>query len=120
MFDVILKATDSYFQKGVTFCRSIYVKKVNMKLLAFIFEQPSYVVPKNGTVQLLICNTPSVYKTNAKVISIKENALKCTQMYHVCTLYCYVVPFMEHQVFNGHRTENEISYAYNNDDFSSN
>ena len=25
----------------MTFCRSIYVKKV-MKLLAFIFEQPSY------------------------------------------------------------------------------
>ena len=27
----------SSFQKGMTFCRSIYVKKV-MKLLAFIFE----------------------------------------------------------------------------------
>ena len=32
MFDVIM-----------AFCRSIYVKKV-MKLLAFIFEQPSYFV----------------------------------------------------------------------------
>ena len=32
---------NSSFQKGMTFCRSIYVKKV-MKLLAFIFEQPSY------------------------------------------------------------------------------
>ena len=31
------------FQKSMTFCRSIYVKKV-MKLLAFIFEQPSYIV----------------------------------------------------------------------------
>ena len=41
MFDAILKATNSSFQKGMTFCRSIYVKKV-MKLLAFIFEQPSY------------------------------------------------------------------------------
>ena len=41
MFDAILKPTNSYFQKGMTFCRSIYVKKV-MKLLAFIFEQPSY------------------------------------------------------------------------------
>ena len=77
MFGVILKATDSYFQKSVTFCRSIYVKKVNMKLLAFIFEQPSYVVPKNGTVQLMICNTPSVYETNVKVISI----IKCIKMY---------------------------------------
>ena len=40
MFGVILKATNSVFQKGMTFCRSIYEKKV-MKLLAFIFEQPS-------------------------------------------------------------------------------
>ena len=39
----ILKATDSSFQKGMTFCRSIYVKKV-MKLLAFIFEQSSYIM----------------------------------------------------------------------------
>ena len=41
MFCAILKATNNSFQKGMTFCRSIYVKKV-MKLLAFIFEQPSY------------------------------------------------------------------------------
>ena len=41
MFSAILKATNSSFQKGITFCRCIYVKKV-MKLLAFIFEQPSY------------------------------------------------------------------------------
>ena len=41
MFGAILKATNSSFQNGMTFCRSIYVKKV-MKLLAFIFEQPSY------------------------------------------------------------------------------
>ena len=41
MFGAIVKATNSYFQKGMTFCRSIYVKKV-MKLLVFIFEQPSY------------------------------------------------------------------------------
>ena len=41
MFGAILKATNSSFQKGITFCRIIYVKKV-MKLLAFIFEQPSY------------------------------------------------------------------------------
>ena len=33
--------TDSSFQKDMTFCRSIYVKKV-MKLVSFIFEQPSY------------------------------------------------------------------------------
>ena len=41
MFGAILKATNSSFQKGIAFCRSICVKKV-MKLLAFIFEQPSY------------------------------------------------------------------------------
>ena len=41
MFGAILKAKNSSFQKGMTFCRSIYVKKA-MKLLAFIFEQPSY------------------------------------------------------------------------------
>ena len=41
IFRVILKETDNSFQKGIAFCRSIYVKKV-MKLLAFIFEQSSY------------------------------------------------------------------------------
>ena len=41
MFGAILKATNSSFQKGITYCRSIYVKKF-MKLLSFIFEQPSY------------------------------------------------------------------------------
>ena len=41
MFGTILEAINSYFRKGLTFCRSIYVKKV-MKLLAFICEQPSY------------------------------------------------------------------------------
>ena len=40
MFGAILKATNRSFQKCMTFCRSIYVKEV-MKLLAFIFEQPS-------------------------------------------------------------------------------
>ena len=41
MFGAILMVTNSSFQKGMTFCRSVYVKKV-MKLLAFIFEQSSY------------------------------------------------------------------------------
>ena len=43
MFGAILKATKSSFQKGMTFCRSMNVKKV-IKLLAFIFEQASYLV----------------------------------------------------------------------------
>ena len=41
MLDAILKTINSSFQKGMTFCRSIYVKKV-IKLLASIFEQSSY------------------------------------------------------------------------------
>ena len=40
MFGAVLKATISSFREGMTFCRSVYVKKV-MKLLAFILEQPS-------------------------------------------------------------------------------
>ena len=40
MFGAILKARNSSFQKGITFCRSVNMTKV-MKLLAFIFEQPS-------------------------------------------------------------------------------
>ena len=45
MFGAILKAINSSFQKGMAFCCSIYVKKV-MKLLAFIFEQSSYLILK--------------------------------------------------------------------------
>ena len=41
LFGAILKATNSSFKKGMTFCRSIYVTKA-VKLLAFIFEQPLY------------------------------------------------------------------------------
>ena len=41
MFGAILNATNSSFLKGMAFCRCMYVMKV-MKLLAFIFEQPSY------------------------------------------------------------------------------
>ena len=40
MFGVILKTTNSAFQKGMLLCLSIYIWKV-MKLLVFIFEQPS-------------------------------------------------------------------------------
>ena len=45
MFGATLKPTDSSFQKGMTFCRCIHVKEV-IKLLAFIFEQPSYMFMK--------------------------------------------------------------------------
>ena len=56
MVGAILKATNSSFQKGITFCRSIYVKKV-MKLLAFIFEQPSYLGNwKSITILIILIN----------------------------------------------------------------
>ena len=48
MFGAIFKAINSSFQKGMAFCRSIYVKKV-MKLLALIFEQPSYMFKSIAT-----------------------------------------------------------------------
>ena len=40
MCGAILKATKRSLQRGMTLCIIIYMKKV-MKLLAFIFEQPS-------------------------------------------------------------------------------
>ena len=65
MFGAILKATNSSFQKGMTFCRSIYVKKV-MMLLAFIFEQPSY---KTGKRVHLSCQYVFVLKVSSAVMS---------------------------------------------------
>ena len=53
MFGAILKATNGSFQKGMIFGRSIYAKKV-MKLLAFIFEQPSYTTTKNCLLPMLL------------------------------------------------------------------
>ena len=52
----------------MTFCSSIYVKKV-MKLLAFIFEHPSYktlntVLPK-GPIPQMNFNADTAYKVNA-------------------------------------------------------
>ena len=51
MFGAISKATNSSFQKGMSFSRSIYVKKV-MKLLAFICEQPLYKMDNSTLVVL--------------------------------------------------------------------
>ena len=58
MFGAILKATNCSFQKGITICRSIYVKKV-MKLLAFIFEQPSY----KGSSESILVKMPHCWKS---------------------------------------------------------
>ena len=56
MFGVILKATNSSFQKGMPFCHSIRVKKL-FKLLAFIFEQSAYITPTNFSIRFLVmCN----------------------------------------------------------------
>ena len=67
MFGAILKATNSYFLKSMTFCRSIYVKKV-MKLLAFIFEQPSYVlVVTKRPERFIALLTQNFIKNNGKI-----------------------------------------------------
>ena len=73
MFDAILKATNSSFQKGMTFCCSIYVKKV-MKLLAFIFEQPSY--PKLPNTLAAFSSYKTVFMLNSAEHEINP-AHKC-------------------------------------------
>ena len=66
MFGAILKETNSSFQKGMPFCRRIYVKKV-MKLLAFIFEQPTYmlsVLKRSVSMRRFFEHPKYVFKTN--------------------------------------------------------
>ena len=72
MFGAILKVTNSSFKKGMTFCRSIYVKKV-MKLLAFIFEQPSYKV--HSTLRNKIFKFCNCYYLNKKQTNKKNTSL---------------------------------------------
>ena len=70
--------------------------KMTTKIYPFI--RPTF-VPKNGTVQLMICSTPSVYETNTKVISIK----KCIKMYiNVSFVYTVIfcVSFTQYQLFD--------------------
>ena len=79
MFGAISKATNSSFQKGMTFCRSIYMKKV-MRLLAFIFEQPSYDI-----YGLLLCITRFEYTTCSQTGPFcSENKLKCQLVWCSC------------------------------------
>ena len=68
MFGATLKATNCSFQKGMTFCRSIYVKKV-MKLLAFIFEQPSYFLSKAICKYLELLRLQNLYQIRTHDIS---------------------------------------------------
>ena len=41
MFGACLRTTKSSSKKRITFCRSIYIQK-DIKMVAFIFENPSY------------------------------------------------------------------------------
>ena len=66
MFGAIVKATNSSFQKSVTFCRSIHVKKV-MKLLAFIFERPRTYLNWNSNVETMKTSRFLVF--HARIIS---------------------------------------------------
>ena len=67
MFGANLKVTNSSFQKGMTFCRCIYVKKV-MKLLAFIFEQSSYDLFSTNYAPILANISTSVYLISVFII----------------------------------------------------
>ena len=73
MFGAILKPTNNSFQKGMIFCRSTYVKKV-MKLLAFIFEQPSYVS--------IYLSTKNIWKVLSMASQLHNALIKCYQIIH--------------------------------------
>ena len=79
MFGAILKPTNSSFQKGMTFCRSIYVKKV-MKLLAFIFEQPSYTAITPLICLVRVCTKASVF-SNSTTYLFDEKCSKATSLF---------------------------------------
>ena len=72
MFGAILMATNSFFQKGMKFCRSVYVKKV-MKLLAFIFEQPSYFLRK----KLNITEIKKLVNKYCQFLQFMTNIIMC-------------------------------------------
>ena len=86
MFGAILKAIHSFFKKGMVFGRSIYVKKV-MKLLAFIFEQPSYLWRHIAKMYIHACMCTHInvhMKTHV-------HAPKCSYSHacmHACTHIC--------------------------------
>ena len=87
MFGAILKATNSSFQKGMTFCRSIYVKKV-MKLLAFIFEQPSYdqeMLKGKCKEQWLPHDTKNTIKVKQPALSSQANDCNTWKSTKYCT-----------------------------------
>ena len=91
MFGAILKATNSSFQKGMTFCRSIYVKKV-MKLLAFIFEQPSYYSTKYIKLMIFIFShnqVECVSKCADKMeLTSGVNRISDPLCYYSCHIFC--------------------------------
>ena len=73
MFGVMLKATNSSFQKGMTCCRSISVKKV-IKLLAFIFEHFRMCIQKH--IQLIIAQHKTyvgmIKKSHSQTLQTKQ------------------------------------------------
>ena len=69
MSGAILKATNSSFQECMTFCRSIYMKKV-IELHAFIFEQPSYINPTEHKISTAYKKTK--VSTNEEVSCFKS------------------------------------------------
>ena len=95
MFGAILKATNSSFKKGMTFGRSIYVKKV-MKLLAFIFEQPSYKSTAVAIIHLSHKERITFTTTRIHILPPTKAHGKLTIYYRVYrhslkTRYCYRV-----------------------------
>ena len=97
MFGAILKATNSSFQKGITFCRSIYVKKF-MKLLSFIFEQPSYQVPSFRLLPSGYLIVSFVHVSVCTSVQLEmhrqENMIKITDVRaHTCTTFHFIFNF---------------------------
>ena len=94
MFGAILKATNSSFQKDMIFCRSIYVKKV-MKLLAFIFEQPSYVLEKCnkwGSTYLLSYRRANLTPTPQIMYIIQYKTFRSDRF------FVFIIPFYFYEI----------------------
>ena len=72
MFGGILKATNSSFKKGVIFWNSVYVNKV-MKLLAFIFELPSYL---QNAINFILTTLRQIVSSNVYLLFFFQVSLR--------------------------------------------
>ena len=97
MFGAILKATNSSFQKGMLFCRSIYVKKV-MKLLAFIFEQPSY--RQKQTFWIAVCLPDWRQMVNSS--DLRSTFIDCSEPSRLSPIRCNKVAYLMIIEYFGH------------------